>query len=93
METVEIKISQVKEITAGDGKKFKAYKAVQKNGNLIDCKFKNDVTNKPQEPCIIVVPEDQANVDTRKQYPVLWVGEIIECKPFAPKATNIHDFF
>lgn len=94
MEKKEIKIAQVKEVTTKDGKKFTAYKAVAKNNKLIDCRFTRDVEEKakPTEPCVIVVDDESSSVDTRGQYPVLWVRKIDEIKPL-PKKNNLAEYF
>ena len=91
----EIKIIEVKEITAkSTGNKFTVYKAVTKQGKKIDCRFTKTVKPEliPTEPCYIVVDDDCANVDTNRQYPVLWVSEIKEVKPFENR-NNLSDFF
>ena len=90
---MKIKIIEVKEITAKQtGNKFTAYKAVTKQGRKIDCRFTKEVNLVPTEPCYIVVDDDKANVDTNRQYPVLWVKEVKEILPFE-STNNLSDFF
>ena len=90
---MKIKIIEVKEITAKQtGNKFTAYKAVTKQGKKIDCRFTKEVSILPTEPCYIVVDDDKANVDTNRQYPVLWVKEVKEILPFESN-NNLSDFF
>lgn len=87
----EIKVVKVTPIETKDGKKFTAYKTVGKDGKLLDLRFRRDVTNTPTEPCVIVVADGNANVDTTRQYPVVWVNEIEEIKPLERKS-NIDEF-
>lgn len=75
METKRIKII-VQEKTTGDGKKFKTYKAVTKNGRLIDCKFRKEVKDLPTENCYAVINVDDMNVQRNTEYPVLWVSDV-----------------
>lgn len=89
---MEIKIIEVKEITLPDGKKFNAYKALAKGGRKMDCRFVKGCTNVPTEPCVIVVDDNEANVDTTKQYPVLWVKDVKGIKPYERK-NNLNDYF
>lgn len=92
---MKIRIIEVKEITAKTtGNKFTAYKAVTKQGKKIDCRFTKscDPSKIPTEPCFIVVDDDKANVDTFRQYPVLWVKEVKEILPFESN-NNLSDFF
>ena len=71
-----IKIVEVKNIETKDGKKFTAFKALDKNGKRIDCKFTRTVLNVPTQRCFIYVDDDAFNVDERKEFPVLWVKRI-----------------
>jgi len=91
---MKIKIIEVNEITTKSGSTFTAYKAVTKEGRKIDCRFTRAVDPKmlPQQPCYIVVDENMANVDTNRQYPVLWVKDIISVEPFESR-NNLSDFF
>lgn len=92
-ELKEIRIVEVKEMKAHDGRKFPVYKAMAKNGKLMDVRFTQACTGeKPVEPCIIVVPKDQCSVDKRSYYPALWIKEVVECKPFERKS-NVDDYF
>lgn len=76
METKKIKIL-VQEKTTSDGKKkFNTYKAVTKNGRLIDCKFRKEVKELPVANCYAVICIDDMNVDKNKEYPTLWVSAV-----------------
>ena len=92
MKDLRIKIVEVKPIETKDGKKFTAYKALTKDGKKIDCKFRQDVTLLPKEPCTLIVDDEQCNVSTNRQYPVLWVQEVKEILP-TEKKTNSGQFF
>ena len=87
----EIKIIEVKEINA-NGKKFLAYKTIDKNGKKMDVRFTRECSNKPTEACIITVDDNAANVDTNRQYPVLWVKDVLSSRPFERK-NNLAEFF
>ena len=90
--TVEIQVVKVDDVVLENGRSFKAYKVVDKDGKFMDCKFRKDCKNIPTEPCIIVVDEEMANVDNTSRYPVLWVKDVIECKPFI-RQSNLRNWF
>ena len=75
METKKIKI-KVEEKKTSDGKKFNTYKAVTKNGRLIDAKFRKEVKELPTETCYAVIGVDNMNLDKNKEYPVLWISAV-----------------
>lgn len=68
----------VKEFETKEGKKFNAFKAVQKNGKLIDLKFQRVVKNLPEQNCIIKVLPENINLDKTRQFPALWCKKIEE---------------
>ena len=88
----KFKIIEVNEITAKNGNKFKAYKTIGKGGKKLDVRFVKDCANIPLEPCVIVVDDNDCNVDTTRQYPILWVKNIIRIEDFARK-NNVAEFF
>lgn len=88
----EFKIIEVKEITAKNGNKFLAYKTIGKGGRKMDVRFTRGCAKIPTEPCLIEVLEGNANVDTTRQYPILWVKEVEEIKPFTHN-DNVADYF
>lgn len=88
----KFKIIEVNEITTKDGKKFKAYKTVGKGGRKMDVRFVRDCNNVPSEPCVIVVNEEDCNVDTTRQYPILWVKNVERTEDFERK-NNMSDYF
>lgn len=92
IDTREIKITEVKEINK-DGKKFKAFKTIAKNGTKMDVKFTQTCLNIPTEPCIVVVDKEMCNVATNRQFPCLWIKDVVEIKPLAVKESNIDDYF
>lgn len=66
------------------GNKFRIYKTIDpKDGSMIDLKFTNDVKNKPEERCYLIVPEGGANISYKKEYPICWVKEVTRVVPFA----------
>ena len=88
----EFKIIEVSEITTKDGKKFNAYKTLANGGRKMDVRFVRNCKNVPSEPCVIVCNEDDCNVDTTRQYPILWIKEVLEIKPFERK-NNVSEYF
>lgn len=88
----KFKIIEVNEITTKDGKKFKAYKTVGKGGRKMDVRFVRDCNNVPSEPCVIVVNEENCNIDTTRQYPILWVKDVERTEGFERK-NNMADYF
>lgn len=89
---MQIKIIEVNEIKTPDGKSFNAYKTVAKNGKKLDVKFVRGCHNVPTEPCIIEVLDENGNVDTTRQYPVLWIKDVAEILPLSRKS-NLADYF
>lgn len=87
----EFKIIEVNEINA-NGKKFNAYKTIAKNGKKMDVRFTRACKNVPTEPCIVIVSDENCNVDTNRQYPVLWIKDVESTRPFEKK-NNVADFF
>ena len=93
-ETIErkFKIIEVKEITAKNGNKFTAYKTIGKGGRKLDVKFTRDCKLLPTEPCTIVVAQQDANVDTSRVYPCLWIKNVLRIETTERKS-NLDDFF
>ena len=88
----KFKIIEVNEITIKDGKKFKAYKTIGKGGRKMDVRFVRDCNNVPTEPCVVVVNEENCNVDTTRQYPILWIKSVERIEGFERK-NNTSDYF
>ena len=63
-------------ITTKEGKSFDAFKAVQKDGKLIDLKKKKEVKNLPSESCFMFVEKENLNVNRSGKYPVVWVAKV-----------------
>lgn len=65
------------EIKKKDGSgTFTAYKAVKKDGTTIDCKFRKEIRDLPDNNDTVFVDETKMNVQRNRQYPVLWITEI-----------------
>lgn len=79
-------------VTTKEGKSFDTFKAVQKNGKLIDCKFTKDVKNLPDESCFMYVEEDKINIDKNKKYPTLWVKKVVKYEESISKETTLDEF-
>ena len=88
----KFKIIEVSDISTKDGKKFNAYKTLANGGRKMDVRFVRDCPNVPTAPCTIVCDEEQCNVDTTRQYPILWIKSVIRIEPFERK-NNISDYF
>ena len=88
----KFKIIEVNDITTRDGKKFKAYKTIGKSGRKMDVRFVRDCNNVPTEPCVVVVNEENCNVDTTRQYPILWIKSVERIEGFERK-NNTSDYF
>ena len=88
----KFKIIEVNEITTKDGKKFKAYKTIGKGGRKMDVRFVRDCNNVPTEPCVVVVNDENCNVDTTRQYPILWIKNVERIEGFEHK-NNTSDYF
>lgn len=71
----------VREEKTKDGKTFNAFKVVETNGKLVDCRFRKEVKNVPTETCIMVVKKDDIYLDSKRIYPCYWVKAIQELKP------------
>ena len=89
---IKIKIRPV-EYADDKGKKksFTAYKAVQKDGKMVDCKFRKavDAEHRITEDCIIVVPDGEMNMTRNTEFPCLWVNKVDEIKPW-PKTAAVN---
>lgn len=92
MSEVKIRLTKVEEITAKNGNKFLAYKAVQKNGKLIDVRFRREVKDVPDHPCIITVLDGNWNIDRNRLYPCIWIKAIASVEEFEP-VTSADDIF
>lgn len=88
----KFKIIEVSEITTKDGKKFNAYKTLANGGRKMDVRFVRNCANIPTEPCNIVCEEEDCNVDTTRQYPILWIKNVIRVEPFERK-NNVSEYF
>lgn len=89
---VKFKIIEVKEITAKNGNKFTAYKTVGKGGKKLDVRFTKTCKNVPTSTCTIVVKKENANVDTSRIYPILWVKNVERIEE-NERRNNIDEFF
>lgn len=65
-----------------EGRTFNVYKAVTKNGALVDLKFRAAVKELPTEKSIIVVNPDNINEARNTAYPVWWVSAVEAIEPF-----------
>ena len=91
-ELKQFKIIEVKEITSNNGNKFLAFKTLGKGGRKLDVRFVRDCKNIPTEPCVIHVKPENCNVDTTRQYPILWVKNVESITEFERK-NNVDEYF
>ena len=80
----------VEEKTVGDGsgRKFKAFRAVTKNGVKVTCKFRKEVTNVPTETCYVHVYDNKMNMQKNSEYPTLWISEIAQIEPITTAVSD-----
>ena len=72
----------VEEKKTKEGRTFNTYKALTKNGALVDIKFKKEVKQLPTEKSIITVNPDNINEARNTAYPVWWVSEVESIEPY-----------
>ena len=89
---MKFKIIEVKQVETKDGKKFKAYKTIGKNGKKMDVRFTQECNNVPTEPCTIVCDETECPPHTSRVYPILWVKSVKRVEPFERK-NNVAEYF
>ena len=89
---IKVKIIEAKEITTQEGRKFLAFKTVDKAGKKMDVRFTKECRNVPRETCCIIVDDSNANVDTARQFPCLWVKDVERIEPLERKS-NMANFF
>ncbi len=88
----KFKIIEVSEITTKDGKKFNAYKTLANGGRKMDVRFVRNCKNIPTKPCVIVCEEGQCNVDTTRQYPILWIKDVVRIEE-TQRTNNVSKYF
>lgn len=80
-----------------DGKKFWSYKAEQKNGKLMSCKYTREINiAPPKESVFIMVLECDSgknNVSNATRFPVLWVSEVLRYEEYNSKRATLDDYF
>lgn len=76
MDAKKIKIIVGKQQTKDGARTFATYKAVQKDGHLIDCKFRKEVEKLPTKSCYMYVYPENYNKQTNVEYPILWVKKV-----------------
>ena len=75
METKKIQIL-VSARKTSEGRSFNTYKTTTKNGRLMDVKFRKEVKELPTTNCYAIISVDNMNIDSNRQYPVLWVSAV-----------------
>lgn len=60
--------------------KFMTFKAVERNGNLMECKFTKDANNTPKTEGYhhVLIEKENMNIDSHtKDWRVLWVKDVV----------------
>jgi len=89
METKKIKIFVSERQTAG-GKKFNVFKTFTKNGRPLEVKFTSEVKDKPTKNCVAVVDIEKMNIDNNRQFPCLWVKEVVTYEDLAEASKELN---
>lgn len=71
---------EVRKARTSEGREFSYYRALQKNGEYIDCKFRKEVLNIPTTDFIAVVDTLNMNISRKGKYPKLWIKSVNEFK-------------
>ncbi|MCD8201603.1 MAG: hypothetical protein LUD47_06015 [Clostridia bacterium] len=79
-------IIRVTPCKTADGKTFQAYKLAQKNGKLIDARFRKDCENVPTFPdakgdYILVLGDVKPSVDKNNLYPKAYIKFVVGVIP------------
>lgn len=62
--------------TSTDGREFTTYRAVQKDGKLMDCRFRKEVGAIPENIEAVEVTPGFFNVARNRRYPILWIKKV-----------------
>ena len=89
---IKIRVIEVNEVTATNGNKFMAYKTVDKRGRKLDLRFTREVTLLPKKRCTIIVADDKCNVSTNREYPILWVQEVLRIEDNTQRKSNVSEY-
>lgn len=81
----------VKAMTTKDGRSFNTYKGVQKDGKLIDLKFRKEV-KAPDCNGYIYCEKEQVNLVKNVKFPVVWVRKIEKFEPKTVEAQQVDIF-
>ena len=92
IEIHSVKVIEYEDKETGKKKKFNAYKAVTKQGKLIDLKFTSNCNDIPTHPCYIYVRTTEYNVATNQKYPCVWVQSIVKVEEFPDKKDTSDTF-
>ena len=79
---MELKIKATKRTTKA-GEEFLAFSTVAKDGKRYDVRFKKSAQSVPQKSCICYVKLENISIDTRSQYPRIWVAEVEFTKDYS----------
>lgn len=74
--TVNIKIIARKFKRKSDGSEFTAYRAVQRDGKLVECHFRKACGAIPDTSFIATVPRTDVKMDYSHEYPRVWLHSI-----------------
>lgn len=93
METKKILVI-TKEVSTKDGtKKFFAHKAKQKDGTLVNCRFRMDCNTVPTiGRHWVEVTTEGANMSYTGEFPCLWVNHVESIEEVEQKVNNLDNF-
>lgn len=84
--TVDVKIIARKFKRKSDGGEFTAYRAVQRDGKLIECHFRKACGAIPDTSFIATVPRSDVKMDYSHEYPRVWLHSISAIVTLAEQA-------
>lgn len=72
---VQVRVCETKGTDGKEPHRFNSFKAVTKDGKLIDCKFRKEVLP-PSTNSIIEVYRKNMNMAKNTKYPCVWISKI-----------------
>ena len=75
-EMIEVKIIARKFKRKTDGGEFTAYRAVQRDGKLIEAHFRKECGALPQKSFILTAPRSDVKMDNTHEFPRVWFHSI-----------------
>lgn len=70
---LEIRVTERK---TKEGKKFNSFEVLNKDGRFMDCRFRKEVKQIPEDNCFINVLPENVSVDSKRKYPRVWIHQV-----------------